>query len=166
MTALYPRDPDTFRVFVDDTDVLVAADLGDLYDALIAMEIELGVNPAKAFGSLYGLLFATGRIDAATGYWRRLFWQNARIDYNGTAGEKQRQFSITWPGERFTGQTHEFGEDQGFPFLAVQSDQRGEAIRNFELLELKQSEAVLRVRAGDSGAGQQTRFVGMIIWNL
>jgi hypothetical protein len=103
-----------FRAYIEGTDVATAADIADLYDAAIAVEVELGTNPARNFGSLEGLLFASGQVYHANGYWRALQW--GRMTVMTTLQDRTLHAFITWPSERFTGQSHEWGDDQAVVF--------------------------------------------------
>ena len=72
MGSLYPTHIDSFRKSLSDEDQLLAGDLNDVFDAVIAIETELGVNPGKSAGTIRSRLFGNGNISAAAGYWIRL----------------------------------------------------------------------------------------------
>ena len=48
----YPKHRDTFSALVDLIDIAVVEDLASIYDTLIAIEQEVGLNPAGELGSL------------------------------------------------------------------------------------------------------------------
>lgn len=72
--TVYPQDKDVWRTFVEGVSDLMAHDLNRLFDLAVAIETELGLEPAGRFGTVLGRLFAKGNLSRVDGKWRRVEW--------------------------------------------------------------------------------------------
>ncbi len=120
MVSLYPRNLDAFRAYVTSFDEMIAPDLVDLVDAVIAIETELGLRPAGEAGTIFGRLFGTGNISEINPGWRRLKW--GMVTANGYAFSRERTagFAVSWSPPIFEGAETVFGEDIPAAFGALQ----------------------------------------------
>jgi hypothetical protein len=118
MASLYPHDRDSFRSFVDDVDDLVAQDINDLFDALVAIETELGVDPSGDMGTISSRLEVN--IDLADAKWRALDWDIIRGVNPQDLSNTGLGLLVTYDDSRFRGVDTEWGDGVPAVFVAPQ----------------------------------------------
>lgn len=118
MVSQYPYDRDTFRRYEKDVDDLVAGDITAMFEALVAIETELGVEPSGEFGSIQSRLSAA--IDMETGAWKALQWMLPRNISASSFSGGGDGYSVSYDADRFRGADTEFGSDVPAVFTAPQ----------------------------------------------
>jgi len=186
VASLYPTNLDAFRSYVSSFDEMVASDLVDLMDAIVAVQTELGVNPAGDGGTIYGRLFSTGNVSEQTAGWRRLKW--GRSGANGFDFDRSRLegYKVSWSPAPFAGRDTVFGEDVPAPFGALQAPLTTSGPTNRKQVPWRTALNVTRAGEaawyGQDGDGTQTTFAvrnpelnsgnsvactwGYIVWTL
>jgi hypothetical protein len=110
VASVYPQTLDAFRGWLNNQDQMVSADLKDAFDAIIAVETQLGVRPAADLGTVYSRLFGTGNISLRWGLWQRLEHQ-IQGNLNGTLFDRSTNgFTVSWARGRHRGISTVWGE--------------------------------------------------------
>lgn len=130
MASIYPAAPDVFLPWINGVTDMVAADIEDLFDAILQVEQELGDAqedpqnrpwpPSGDFGSITGRLFARGMLSGVDGGYVPL-WYYVLSNVNAASFvETGGGSGSIWPPERYEGRDLGWGE--GFPvaFAALQ----------------------------------------------
>lgn len=88
MSSLYPQRLDRFRPWLEGADQFIALDLNDLFDALIGIENELGIDPSGGFGTIFGRLFGRGYVSRTDGRWVPVITKNEGFNKGSDFREK------------------------------------------------------------------------------
>lgn len=176
MASLYPLDLDRFRAWLADIDDMVVADLQELYDAAIALQEQVNVNPAGTTGTIYGRLFANGNISVRAAAWNRLRWNGQQAAAGGSFYRGNLiTYEITFPADRFAGHETTWGEGVPAGFGAMQAPlmgagSTGRAGVPWRSMLVVATEQVIgwAGRDGEGGdlAGAAPLLWGYILWNL
>lgn len=118
MVSQYPSDRDSFRRYREDVDDMVAADILAMFDALVAIETELGVEPSGEFGSIQSRL--SYAIDLENGAWKRLQWTLPRGLQATAFSHTGEGYLVSYDEDRFKGADTAFGSDTPAVFVAPQ----------------------------------------------
>jgi hypothetical protein len=117
MGSLYPDELDRFADWVSTVDDCVTADLADLFDAIIQVEAELGLQPSAGFGTIHGRIFAPGNVSTKGGGWRMLEIkqsQGSGIEYSADSGG----VLLTFDGSKYKGRDTAWGDDTPAVFVS------------------------------------------------
>ena len=171
MTTKYPKDADAFRPYLDGFDEMLASDLDDMYEAILAVQTELGLKPSGEFGTIAGRLFANGNLSERLAYWQREEWNRLSVDARRfVRGEAFGNVEYSWRGDIMKGQETVFGEDTPGAFM-------GYEFPLTDVVDLPWRHAISRINdqraqfvgldmQGDDMQTQKTATVGFLFWNL
>ena len=116
MTSIYPKARDTLRRINAPADEVHAQLFHDLFDSIVAVEQELGVNPSGPWGSLFGRMFASELVSKTCGYWRKLHLAfNPAVEAN-LRGSVDFPTIEAWPTGRMDGTNTVMGDNTPFVF--------------------------------------------------
>lgn len=177
MASLFPNDLESFRSWLSQFDYLQASDLQTAFEAVLAIENELGILPGGTQGSVVGRLFAHGNISERWAAWNRLRWETVSTQSLLFARQNQGM-AYTWPDQIMKGQDTVFGEDTPAVFgqlqWPLQSGQGGQSRggapwRSF-LGRVQKTSASFYALDGESEETNQFSMVpvqfGVLVWNL
>ena len=180
MVSMYPTDLDTFRQYLNDFDHMIGDDMDDLYDAIVAIETELGIETAGISGTLFSRIFG-GRganLDQVTGGWKRVAWDRA-VNFSDSrifARTTSSGFRITYQTPKFKGNDTVWGDNIPAAFGRMQErmeqgtgvQARGSLPWRAILAEVKEDSVswIARDGNGDEITTQLSSRWGYIIWSL
>lgn len=182
MSSLYPQAVDCFRRLANSADEAHAQLFRELYDAIIAVQAELGVKPSGLYGSLYGRMYGADLVSRRNGYWRRLACYIQSV-FDGQLGVRfAENAEAQWQAGRMDGVNTSFGEDTPFVFLHYQGRGPGTPLRGglsdprppwnlyawFPRPERTWMAAtdILHGRPGTFGPGLNVALIGVVAWGL
>jgi hypothetical protein len=179
MASMYPANLDNFRRYLNDFDRMIGEDMDDLFDTIVAIETELGIETAGSSGTLFSRIFG-GRganLDQVTGGWKRLAWDRAaQFNDSRVFARTTNGFRITYQQPKFKGNDTVWGEDIPAAFGRLQEpmeqglgvQRRGALPWRVLLADVKESWVswIARDGNGDEITSQQSGRWGYIIWSL
>ena len=177
---MYPANLDNFRRYLNDFDHMIGEDMDDLFDAIVAIETELGIDAAGDSGTLFSRIFG-GRganLDQERGGWKRLQWDRA-AQFNDSrifARTTTSGFRITYQTPKFKGNDTVWGDDIPAAFGRMQESMelgtgmqlRGSLPWRALLAEVREDYVswIARDGNGDEITTQLSGRWGYIIWSL
>jgi hypothetical protein len=120
MTTLYPKARDAFRRVNAPADEIHAQLFRDLFDSIVAVEAELGIEPSGVAGSLYGRLFGSELVSKANGYWRKISAKEVPTTDGNLRGTFEFAAFHQWQTGMMDGTSTNMGDGTPFVFALYQ----------------------------------------------